>query len=156
MAARTSATDRKAPRLRRRLVGTAMKPPTALSNEAEVADAKRPARMEREPLPHGRLLVGGVVVEDRLDCLACGNLRARCGIRAMVGARSWLWRPVHAGVSGETYPGFTMCDDRHLKTNIRFDSLDLIRGLAALAVLSGHLRAYVFQNWQIQPAKYGS
>jgi peptidoglycan/LPS O-acetylase OafA/YrhL len=60
---------------------------------------------------------------------------------------SWLWRTVHAGVSGETYPEFEMRDDCHPKTNIRFDSLDLIRGLAALAVLSSHLRAYVFQNY---------
>jgi len=36
MAARRSATDRKTPRLRRRLVRTAKKPSTALSQEAEV------------------------------------------------------------------------------------------------------------------------
>ena len=30
---------------------------------------------------------------------------------------------------------------------VRLDSLDLVRGLAALLVLAGHLRAYVFQSY---------
>jgi hypothetical protein len=30
--------------------------------------------MAREPSPHGGMLVGGVVVEDRVECLAGGNL----------------------------------------------------------------------------------
>jgi len=32
-----------------------------------------PSRMAREPLAHGRMLVGGIVVEDRVDGLAGGN-----------------------------------------------------------------------------------
>ena len=30
---------------------------------------------------------------------------------------------------------------------VRLDTLDLVRGLAALLVLAGHLRAYVFQSY---------
>ena len=36
------------------------------------------------------------------------------------------------------------------KTETRFDYLDLIRGLAALQVLGGHLRNFVFQNYHHQ------
>ena len=32
-----------------------------------------PSRMARQPLAHGRMLVGGIVVEDRVDGLAGGN-----------------------------------------------------------------------------------
>ena len=39
-------------------------------------EVERPARMARKPSPHGRMLVGGVVVEDRMDGLADGNLVA--------------------------------------------------------------------------------
>src|SRR5262245_58098833 len=30
---------------------------------------------------------------------------------------------------------------------VRLDNLDLVRGLAALLVLAGHVRAYIFQNY---------
>src|SRR5579872_6655145 len=70
MAAWRSATDRKTPRLRRRLVRMAKKPSTALSQEAEVGVKW----MARQPLPHGGMLMGGVIVEDRMDGLACRDL----------------------------------------------------------------------------------
>ena len=34
---------------------------------------ERPAGIARKPSPHGGMLVGGVVVEDRMDRLARGN-----------------------------------------------------------------------------------
>ena len=37
-------------------------------------EVERPARMAREPSLHGRMLVGGIVVEDRVDRLAGRNL----------------------------------------------------------------------------------
>src|ERR1700735_5874133 len=36
-------------------------------------EVERPARMAREPSLHGRMLVGGIVVEDRVDRLARRN-----------------------------------------------------------------------------------
>ena len=36
-------------------------------------EVKGPAGMAREPSPHGGMLVGGIVVEDRMDRLAGGN-----------------------------------------------------------------------------------
>ena len=75
MAAWRSATDRKTPRLSRRLVEVAKKPSTALSQEAEVGVKWNVQRGWRvEPLAHFGMLVGGVVVEDRVDSLAGGNL----------------------------------------------------------------------------------
>ena len=35
---------------------------------------ERPARMARQPSPHGGMLVGGVVADDGVDCLSSGNL----------------------------------------------------------------------------------
>ncbi len=70
-------TDRKTPRLRRRFVRVAKKPSTALSQEAEVGvKLEGPARMARQPLPDGRMLVGGIIVEDGVDSLPAG-IRAR-------------------------------------------------------------------------------
>src|SRR5208282_2374798 len=37
-------------------------------------EVEGPARMARDPLPHGGMLVGGVVDEDGVDGLAGGNL----------------------------------------------------------------------------------
>ena len=51
-----------------------------------------PARMARQPLPDGRMLVGGVIVEDGVDSLSGWNL-ALDGIQKCVFAfrrgRSW-------------------------------------------------------------------
>ena len=75
MAAWRSATDRKTPRLRRRLVRMAKKPSTALSQEAEVGVKWKVQRGWRvEPLRTIGMLVGGVVVEDRVDRLSGWNL----------------------------------------------------------------------------------
>jgi hypothetical protein len=37
-------------------------------------EVEGPARMAGQPLPHGRVLVGGVIVEDSVDRLAGRNL----------------------------------------------------------------------------------
>ena len=67
--------DRKTPRFRRRLVRLAKKPSTALSHEAEVGVKWKVQRgWRREPSPHLRVLVGGVVVEDHVDHLAGRDL----------------------------------------------------------------------------------
>ena len=39
-------------------------------------EVERPARMTREPFAHFGVLVGGVIVEDRMDSLAGGNSRS--------------------------------------------------------------------------------
>src|SRR5262249_6939880 len=76
MAVSSSATDRNTPRLRRRLVRLAKKPSTALSHEAEVGVKwEGPARVLGKPFAHLRMLVGGVIVEDRMDLLTLGDLR---------------------------------------------------------------------------------
>ena len=75
MAAWRSTTPLKTPRLRRRLVRTAKKPSTALSQLAEVGvkwNIQR--RMTAQPGDHLGVLVGGVVVEDGVDGLAGGDL----------------------------------------------------------------------------------
>src|SRR5271169_2873402 len=36
-------------------------------------EVERPARMARQPFAHGWMLVGGIVVEDRMDRLAGGD-----------------------------------------------------------------------------------
>ena len=74
MAACRSVTDRNTPRLRLRLVEDGEE---ALDGVEPGGRGRRevegPARMAREPLAHGGMLVGGVVVEDRMDGLADGN-----------------------------------------------------------------------------------
>jgi hypothetical protein len=74
MAACGSTTDWKTPRLRRRLVRVAKKPSTALSQEAEVGVKWNIQRGWRQPFSDLGVLVGGVVVEDRMDGLAGGAL----------------------------------------------------------------------------------
>src|SRR5258707_12338487 len=76
IAASSSSTDRNTPRLRRRLVSLAKKPSTALSQEAEVGgEVEGPTRLLREPFSYLRVLVSGIVVDDRMDGLSLGNLR---------------------------------------------------------------------------------
>src|SRR6266480_6364894 len=76
MASSRSATDRNTPRLRRRFVSLAKKPSTALSHDAEVGVKWiGPARMLREPFAYFRVLVSGVVVNDRVDRLSLGKVR---------------------------------------------------------------------------------
>ena len=75
MAALSSTTERKTPRLRRRLVSLAKKPSTALSQEAEVGrEVEDEARVAIEPGADLRVLVGGVVVEDDVDSLVGWDL----------------------------------------------------------------------------------
>ena len=52
----------------------AKKPSTALSHEAEVG-VKWKARVLGKPFAHLRMLVGGVIVDDRMDLLTLGDLR---------------------------------------------------------------------------------
>jgi hypothetical protein len=75
MAAWRSETDRKTPRLRRRLVSLPKKPSTALSQDAEVGVKWIPSGMPSEPLAHLGMLVGRVVVDNGVDRFALWNLR---------------------------------------------------------------------------------
>src|ERR1035437_4745836 len=76
IAACKSTTDRKMPRVNRRVVSLATKPSTALSQEADVGVKwKVPAGMPGQPLSHLRMLVGCVVVDDGVDFLSRRHLR---------------------------------------------------------------------------------
>jgi hypothetical protein len=84
MAAWRSATDRKTPRLRRRLVRIAKKPSTAFSHDAEVGvkwNVQRECRAS-----HRRtvwMVMGYVFVHDRVDRLYGRNL-------ALDGVEKWM------------------------------------------------------------------
>ena len=71
MAAWTSTSDRNTPRRSRRFASLAKKPSTALSQEAEVGVKwKVKPRVPVEPGVDLRVLVDGVVVQDRVDDLS--------------------------------------------------------------------------------------
>jgi|SRR5579884_402258 len=79
MAAWSSTTDRKTPRLRRCRVSLARTPSTALAHEHEVGVKWKVKRLCRsnQAFTLG-CLVGGVVVEDYMDRLAFGHLGLDC------------------------------------------------------------------------------
>src|SRR6202044_3079492 len=71
-----STTHRKTPRFSRRFASLAKKPSTALSHEQEVGrEVEGEARVSVEPLPHFRMLMGGVVVEDHVHDLSGRHMR---------------------------------------------------------------------------------
>src|SRR3974377_1380538 len=74
IAVSSSATDLNTPRLSRRLVSLAKKPSTALSQDAEVG-VKWKGQREGETFVGLRVLLGGVIVDDRVDRLSPGDLR---------------------------------------------------------------------------------
>src|SRR4029077_9201428 len=76
MAISSSATDRNTPRLRRLLVSLAKKPSTAIEpGGGSRREVEGPARVFCEPFLDFWMLVGGVIVDDRMDRLSLGNLR---------------------------------------------------------------------------------
>ena len=80
MAACRSTTEWNTPYLSLRRVSLAKKPSTAFSQEDDVGMKWKVQRgMACEPGPHLGMLVGCVVVEDDVDGLALGNVRARSG-----------------------------------------------------------------------------
>ena len=75
MAAWSATRDWNTPRLSRRLVSLAKNPSTALSQDAEVGVKWNVQRGWRSSHAHNLwMLVGGVVVHDGMDQLACGHL----------------------------------------------------------------------------------
>ena len=70
-----STTDTKTPRVNRRFVSLAKKPSTALSQDADMGVKWKTAGMPRQPLAYLRMLVGCVVVDDRVDFLSCRHPR---------------------------------------------------------------------------------
>lgn len=76
MAGWTSISDPNSPRRSRRFADLAKKPSTALSQEAEVGVKwKVKSRVSVEPGADLRVLVDGVVVQDRVDDLSGGDRR---------------------------------------------------------------------------------